>query len=149
MIVNVTGSPEQPFATGVTVTVDITADDVVLAAVKEAMLPVPLPANPIAELLLVQLKTVPLTAPLKLTGPVALPAQAVWFEIAATVGRGLTLIVKVVGVPVQVTPLVVRTGVTVMVEVIAALVVLLAMKEAILPEPLAAIPVAVLLFVQL
>ena len=49
----------------------------------------------------------------------------------------------------QVTPPFVYDGVTVMVETIAALVVLVVVKEAMSPVPLAARPVAVLLFVQL
>ena len=57
--------------------------------------------------------------------------------------------VNVCAVPVQVTPPNVEDGVTVMVEIIGAVVVLVVVKEAMLPVPLAAKPVAVLLFVQL
>jgi len=66
--------------------------------------------------------------------------------IAFTVGVGFTVIVNVVAVPVQ--PLAV-VGVTVIVAVIGAAVVLVAVKLGILPWPLAASPIAVLLFVQL
>jgi hypothetical protein len=62
-----------------------------------------------------------------------------------TVGVGLTLILKVWAVPEQ--PL--AEGVTVIVPDIADVPVFFAVKEAILPEPLAASPIAVLLFVQL
>jgi hypothetical protein len=68
---------------------------------------------------------------------------------AFTVGIGFTVIVNVLGVPVQVIPLIVDTGVTVMVPEIAAEVVLVLTKLAMLPVPLAARPMAVLLLVQL
>ena len=61
-----------------------------------------------------------------------------------TVAVGLTVIVNVVGVPVH--PLAV--GVTVIVAVIGDVVAFVAVKEGILPEPLAARPIAVLLLVQ-
>ena len=57
--------------------------------------------------------------------------------------------VKLVAVPVQLTPPLLKTGVTVMVAICGALVLLIALKEAILPVPLAANPKDVLLFVQL
>ena len=52
-------------------------------------------------------------------------------------------------VPVQVTPALVYDGVTVMVAVIGALVLLVAVNEAIFPVPLAARPIDVVLFTQL
>ena len=57
--------------------------------------------------------------------------------------------VNVLGVPVHVIPLMVDTGVTVMVAEIGALVVLVPTKLGILPVPLAPRPIAVLLLVQL
>ena len=63
---------------------------------------------------------------------------------ASTVAVGLTVIAKVVGVPVH--PFAV--GVTVIVAVIGAVVAFVAVNEGTLPEPLAARPIAVLLFVQ-
>lgn len=57
--------------------------------------------------------------------------------------------VKVIGVPVQVTPPAVNTGVTTKVPVNGALVVLVAVKPGIFPVPLAGQPMAGLLFVQL
>ena len=74
---------------------------VVLVAAKEAMLPVPLAARPIAVLLLVQLYTVPVTAPLKVTAVVLAPLHTTSLDTAFTVGVGLTVIVKVRGVPEQ------------------------------------------------
>ena len=60
-IVNATGVPEQPLATGVTVIVPTMGALVVLVVVKIAMLPAPLAARPIAVLVLAQLNTVPVT----------------------------------------------------------------------------------------
>jgi hypothetical protein len=57
--------------------------------------------------------------------------------------------VNVFAGPVQVTPPITYSGVTVMVPTIGAAVLLVAVNEGILPEPLAAKPMAVLLFVQL
>lgn len=110
-------------------------------------LPVPLAARPMAVLLLVQLYTVPATGPLKACVTVA-PAQTVWLATGFAVGIGLTVIVNVIGVPGQVTPLL-KFGVTVMVATCGVVPVLIAMKEAILPAPAAARPILVLLLVQL
>ena len=86
---------------GVTVMVPEIGEPVRLVATKGAILPVPLAANPIAGLLLVQLYTVPGAIPVKLTAAVKLPLQTVWLATALTVGVGLTVMVKVFGVPVQ------------------------------------------------
>jgi hypothetical protein len=59
------------------------------------------------------------------------------------------VMVKVLGVPSQLTPPLVKVGVTVMVAVIGAVVVLLAVKAAILPVPDAASPIEGLSLVQL
>ena len=61
-----------------------------------------------------------------------------------TVATGLTVIVKIFGVPAH--PFAV--GVTVIVEEIGELVALVAVNEGIFPVPLAARPIDVLLFVQ-
>ena len=53
VMVNVLDGPEQPSATGVTVTVATTGVVPLLTAVKEAISPVPLAANPIDMVLLV------------------------------------------------------------------------------------------------
>ena len=66
-------------------------------------------------------------------------------EEPAAFGVGFTVITKLVDGPEQLF----ADGVTVIVAVIAALVLLVAVKEAILPLPLAPRPIAVLLFVQL
>ena len=152
VIVNVVGEPVQvvpPLVyVGVTVIVAVTGAVVVFTAVKEGILPVPLAARPIEVVLLVQLYTVPVTAPVKLIAVVAVPLHNDWLATVFTVGIGFTVMVNVLGVPAQVEPLT-KTGVTVMVAVIAALVLFVPMKEGMLPVPLAPRPIAVLLFVQL
>jgi len=55
---------------GVTVIVAVTAELLVFVAVNDGMFPVPLAAKPIEVVLLIQLKTVPGTAPLKDTAVV-------------------------------------------------------------------------------
>ena len=92
---------------------------------------------------------VPATAPLKLTRLLEDPEHKVWFEDAATVGVGFTVMIKFCGVPVQVAPALVYDGVTVIVAVIAVVPALVAVKLGMLPDPLAPKPIAVLLFDQL
>ena len=83
--------------------------------------------------------------PVKFTAVVVAPLHTVWSAGLVTMGAGSTVMVKETGEPGQ--PFIV--GVTVMVPVVGALVVLVAVKEAIFPLPLAAKPIVVLLFVQL
>ena len=93
MIVNVRGVPVQvtpPLVKlGVTVIVAIIGVVPVLVGVKDR-LPVPLAANPMSVLLLVQLYTVPVAFPLKLTVD-GVPAQNTGLTTALTVGVGLTV----------------------------------------------------------
>ena len=84
------------------------------------------------------------TGPLMVTAAVLDPAHTVWFAIAFTAGVGFTVMVKLTDVP----PQPVEIGVTVMVAVIGAVVVLVAIKLGMLPVPEAARPMAVLLLVQ-
>ena len=72
----VTGKPMQPFAIGVMAIVPATGEGPGLIAVKEEILPVPLEDRPIDEALLVQLKLVPVTLPVKLIALVLSPAQS-------------------------------------------------------------------------
>lgn len=108
VIVNVIGVPVQVVPllvyVGVTVIVAVTGAAVLLIAVKLAILPEPLAASPMDVLLFVQLYTVPATFPVKITAAVGCPLHSVWFACALTVGTGLTVIVKVIVGPVQVTP---------------------------------------------
>ena len=84
--------------------VAVTGTLVAFKAVKLAILPVPDAAKPIEALLLVQLYTVPATAPVKLTGAVAVLAHTTWLAGWLTVGVGLTVMVNVTGKLTQVTP---------------------------------------------
>jgi hypothetical protein len=72
-----------------------------LAVVNAGTLPDPLAASPIAVLLFVQVKAVPLTGPDKVVSGALTPEQYVWLLTAITVGVGLTVIVKEDGVPAQ------------------------------------------------
>ena len=83
--------------------------------------------------------------PVKFTASVCVPLHFVWSAGFTTVGVGFTVMVNVVGRPGQ--P--VDIGVTVIVPLIGAIVVFVAVNEAISPVPLAVKPIAVLLFVQL
>jgi len=73
-------------------------------AVKLGILPVPLAASPIDGVLLVHINTVPATAPVKFTGAVGVLAHTAWLAGWFTVGVGLTVMVKVTGKLMQVTP---------------------------------------------
>ena len=77
-----------------------------MVAVNAGMFPVPLAARPILVVLFVQLNVVPATGLVKFTGAVNEPLQTVWFATGSTVGIGATVIVKVLGVPTQLTTLV-------------------------------------------
>lgn len=82
---------------------------------------------------------VPATVPTKFTAAVAAPLQSTWLATAATVAFGLTVIVNVIGNPVQPFAL----GVTVIVPLIAVTPALVATKPGILPVPDAPSPIAV------
>lgn len=133
----------------VTVSIAVTGDRPVLVAIKLGILPVPLAASPMDGALLVQWKVTepvgPVVGLVKLISAVGEPLHNTWLATGFTTGRGLTVIVKVMGVPVQ--PL--ATGVTVMVATSGPLVVFVVTNGAISPVPLAPRPIAVLSFVQL
>ena len=134
--------------TGVTTTVATTGALVTLVAVKLAILPVPLAARPMDGALFVQLNMVPGTVVVKLTAAVGVLLHTTWLAGWFTWPVGLTVIVNVIGVPTQETPLV-YVGVTVMVAVTGAVPALVAVKAAILPAPAAARPIDGVLFTQL
>lgn len=69
------------------------------------------------------------------------PLQTVWSATGLTVGVGLTTIVNVCDVPVQVIPALVYTGVTVISAVMGDKPVFTAVKAVILPVPLAGKPI--------
>ena len=74
--------------------------------------------------------------------------HTVLFVIVDTLALGFTIIVKVIGVPLQFV-LFVNIGVTVMVAVTGDVPLFTALKAVIFPEPDAANPIEVVLFVQL
>jgi hypothetical protein len=136
--------PGHPLAEGVTVIVAVTGALVVLIAVNDGIFPLPLAAKPIAVLLFIQIKAVPLTAPVKLMALVAVALQTAWLAGSATLGVGLTVMVKLCTAPGH--PF--AAGVTIIVAVTGALVRLMAVKDGIFPVPPDAKPMEVLLFVQ-
>ena len=144
-MIKLSALPVQPLADGITVIKAVMGVLAILTAVKEGILPVPLAASPIAGLLFIQLKLVPLTTPVKLTGLVGAPAHIDWLAGGVTLGVGFTVIVNVLGVPLQMP----ATGVTLMVATAFTLPLLTAVKAGISPLPLAASPMEGLLFVQL
>lgn len=146
VIVKVLGVPVQPLAVGVTVIVATIVEPVALVTTNWLILPVPLAPRPIAVLLLVQLKVVPVVAPENVIAVVVPPSQSAWLATAFTVGVGFTVIVKLVVVPAHPAAVV---GVTVIVPLIAAAVVLVAVKAGMFPCPLATSPMAVFELVQL
>ena len=75
VIINVSGVPGTLLIYGVTVIVAIAGMVPVLVAVNDGRFPVPLAPNPIDVLLLVQLKVVPATGLVNITGVVADPLQ--------------------------------------------------------------------------
>lgn len=77
---------------------------------------------------------------------VVAPLQTITLEGAVTIGVGFTVIVNVFEDPIQVTPLIVLVGVTVIVAVIGAFEEFVAVKTGILPIPVAGRPIAVLSF---
>ena len=83
--------------------------------------------------------------PVKLTASVGVPLHFVWSAGSFTVGVGLTVTVKETGVPGQL----LIVGVTSIVPLIGAFVVLVIVNGAILPVPMATNPIAGFVFVQL
>ena len=72
-MVNISGVPEQPNATGVTVMVAVIGALVVLLAVNAAIFPVPFAANPTEVLSFVQLNAVLPTVPVNVIAFVVAP----------------------------------------------------------------------------
>ena len=91
---------------------------------------------------------VPNTPPVKLTAAVADPTHNTWLATGLTVGVGLTVMVKVCEVPVQVMPPLVYTGVTVISAITGDKPVFTATNGGILFIPLAARPIEGALLVQ-
>lgn len=158
VIVNVIAVPTQLTPAlvyvGVTVMVATTGAVPALVTTKDPILPEPLAANPIEGVLFTQLKTtllppLPLLGLTKVIAVVEDPLHNTWLATAFTVAVGFTVMLNVVGRPVQLTPLLVKVGVTVMVATTGIVVLLVATNVGILPASLAAIPIDGALFVQL
>ena len=81
---------------GVAITVAVWGDEPVLVTVNEGILPLPLAANPMLVLLLVQLNAVFITELVKFIAVVWVLWHKVWSEVAAISGIGFTLTVIVV-----------------------------------------------------
>jgi hypothetical protein len=145
VIVKLCVMPVQLFADGKTLIVDVIGALVKLVAVNEGIFPTPFAARPIAVLLLIQVKPVPLTVPVKLIALVEVPLHKAWLAGIETFGVGFTVMVNVCGAPGHPA----ADGVTVIVAVIGAFVELVAVNDGIFPLPVAASPIEVLLFVQL
>ena len=77
-----------------------------LMAIKLGILPVPLGPRPIPAPVLVQLNTrvPPVLELVKVIAVVGAPLHTTWLDTAFTVGVGFTVMVKVLDVPIQVTP---------------------------------------------
>jgi hypothetical protein len=125
----------------VTEILPVSAEAVEFKAVNAVKFPVPFAAKPIAVEEFVHVNVEPIGVLKKLEAATELPAQAV-IAVTATVGVGLTEIVNVAGVPTH-DP---KDGVTVIVAVIIAFVVLLATNAAKSPIPDTGKPTAVLEF---
>ena len=110
VIVKVIGAPVQltpPLVNvGVTVIVAVTGKKPVLIATNGAILPVPVAARPMLGVLLVHayVTVPPVFGVVNVTAAVVAPLHKVWFATAFTTPVGLTVYVKVVGVPVQEAP---------------------------------------------
>ena len=137
--------PAQLFAVGVTLTVATTFAAPELTAGNAVIFPSPLAARPMEVVLFVQLNVVLATAPVKFTASVETPLQRIWSEGSVTVGVGFTAMVKDCAVPVH--PF--AEGVTLIVAVTIDVPELVPVNAAMFPEPLAARPMEVVLFVQL
>src|ERR1044071_7715541 len=114
--------------------------------VNGAMLPIPLPGNPIKGVSLVHVKLV--AVPVNVTAVVLLPLQISWLAIAATTGVGCTVIVNVFVGPAHVTAPNVYFGVMVIVAATGLVVALVATNDAMFPVPLAASPIDAVSLVQ-
>jgi hypothetical protein len=136
---------------GVTLIVAVIGELPVFTAVNEGMLPVPEATKPIETLLLVQAYVFvpPEFVEPKVIAAIAFPLQTSMLVGFVTFALGLTVIVKVLGEPVQLEPPLVNVGVTVIVAITGELTLLIAAKEVISPLPEATKPMEGVLFVQL
>ena len=130
--------------------VAVTGEVPKLRAVKVGISPIPLAASPIEGVLFIQAyEVVPIVlVVVKLTEVVANPLQTTWLGGVFTCPPGFTVMVKLFVGPLQPTKPFVKVGVTAIVAIIGAELVLLAVKEGMFPVPLAARPIVGWLLVQ-
>ena len=135
---------------GVTTIVAITGAVPVLVAVNEAMFPVPEAKSPIPGVSFVQAYVVvpPVLLVPKITAVVLVLLHTTWLVGWITSPVGLTVIVKVLVGPVQLTPPLVNVGVTTMVATTGEVPVFTAVNEAMFPVPNAKSPIDGVSFVQ-
>ena len=137
--------PGQLLAEGVMVMVASTGVEPVFVAVNDGIFPTPAGSSPIAGLLFAHAKLVPEVWLDRLTDPTAIPLQIERLGGTGLIsGEGFTVIVKASEGPGQLF----SVGVMVMVEVIVAVVKLLAVKAGMLPVPFAPSPIDVVEFDQ-
>ena len=128
---------------GVKVIVAVMLWVVLLAAVKLSILPCPLDERPMLVLSLIQTLLVPETeAPGKFILSIVSPAQTTIFSGLVIVGVGFIVIWKFLASPWQFPP----KGITIKSTIIGSLELFFAVKAGILPVPLEARPISVLLF---
>jgi hypothetical protein len=108
------------------------------------MLPEPVPARPIDVVLLLHAKVVPVVVLLNVNALWIVPLQSAWFPGTITLGVGFTVIVRFCDIPIH--PFAV--GLTVIVAVIGAAVLFVAVKAAILPAPVPASPIDIVLLLH-
>ena len=95
VIEKVVGVPVQPFNTGVTVILAVTAEAPVFVPVKAGMFPVPAAASPIPGSVLVQLNVAPAGVLVKLMAGTNCVLHRLLFASAVITGTGFTVTVTV------------------------------------------------------
>ena len=135
---------------GVTTIVAITGAVPVLVAVNDEMFPIPDAKSPIPGVSFVHAYVVvpPVLFVPKIIAEVLVLLQTTWLTGWITSPVGLTVIVKVLVGPVQLTPPLVNVGVTTIVAITGAVPVLVAVNEAMFPVPNARSPIDGVSFVQ-
>ena len=155
VIVNILGVPKQVTTPliyeGVTVMVAITGVEPEFKALKAAIFPEPLPANPIEGVSFNQLYITvptPVFVVVKLIAVIEVEWQTTWLEIVLTCGTGFTVILKICVGPGQLNEAFENVGVTTKLPTARLLLLLLPIKVGISPLPVNPIPILELVFVQ-
>jgi hypothetical protein len=135
---------------GVTCIVAVIVAVVAFIAVKAPILPEPLAAKPMLVVLLVQVYVVvpPEFEVAKFIAGVLVALQTKRSDGWVISPVGFTVIVKLTGDPMQDVAPFVKVGVTIIVAIFGDVVVFIAVKAPILPDPLADNPILGVLFVQ-